>query len=81
MSSCISSGWCSTACRWTRLLSVALRAELTRLIAQGGMQPRVMGGAPRMVADPITIETGCSPLQMGVQLARSLYGGIARPAK
>ena len=64
-----------------RLLGAALRAELTRLIAQGGVQSSLPGVEPRMTAAPIAIGAGCGPLQMGVQLARSVYGGIGKPGK
>ena len=64
-----------------RLLREAMRAELTRLIAEGGIAAPVSGLAPRIAAEPIALGAGCGPLQMGVQLARSVYGGIGKPAK
>lgn len=61
------------------LVQAAVEAELSRLLAQGGLgQELSSGGAvPSVPAESIRLEGG-SPAQMGRQIARSVYGGMNR---
>jgi hypothetical protein len=61
------------------IVKAAVEAELTRLVAEGGLGPELASGGavPSITADSIE-HSGGSPTQMGQQIARSLYGGIGR---
>lgn len=61
------------------LVQAAVEAELSRLLAQGGLGPQLAAGGavPSVPAEGIRFEGG-SPAQMGRQIARSVYGGMNR---
>lgn len=61
------------------LVQAAVEAELSRLLAKGGLGPELAsGGAVSSVpAGSIRLEGG-SPARMGRQIARSVYEGISR---
>lgn len=61
-----------------RLLQASVETELTRLLTAGGLPAGLAQGIalPRLSASGIRI-TGNNPVQMGRQIAHSVYGGIA----
>lgn len=60
------------------LLRQALQTELTRLLATGGLSRDFAGGlaVPRISTPGISLATDIHPVQLGRQIARSVYGGI-----
>jgi len=60
-------------------VGAAARAELARLIAEGGVHPELAGGGarPRLRA-PAVVDAGAPPAELGAQIARAVYGGIGR---
>ena len=60
-------------------LDVALRAELTRLIAAEGINPSLQQGGAynRLAAGNVQFSPGQSPDVMGQHIAQSVYRGIA----
>jgi hypothetical protein len=60
-------------------VKAAVEAELSRLLAEGGIDRGLaLGGAvPSVSADSIKLAGG-GPAQVGMQIARSVYGGIGR---
>jgi hypothetical protein len=60
-------------------VKAAVEAELSRLLAEGGIgRELALGGAvPSVPADSIRLAGG-GPAQVGKQIARSVYGGIGR---
>ena len=60
------------------LLQEALQAELTRLLATGGLSDGLTRGIalPRISAGGIQLTSDHDPVQMGQQIAQSVYGGI-----
>ena len=61
------------------LVQAAVQAELSRLLAQGGLGPELAAGGavPSVPAESIRLGGG-SPAQMGRQIARSVYGGMSK---
>jgi hypothetical protein len=59
-------------------LQAAVTAELTRMLAEGGLTPDLtVGGALTFVrANDLQIPTGDNPTQLGNQIAQSVYSGI-----
>ncbi len=57
-------------------LGMAVETELTRLLAEGGLAEAWQAGAamPRLAAGPVSL-TG-SPADLGVGIARAVYGGL-----
>jgi hypothetical protein len=62
------------------LLQAAVKAELTRLLARGGLSDALQsGGALYNVRSPgIQLANEGSPLQLGEQIAGAVYGGLRR---
>ncbi len=59
------------------LLQSVVTTELTRLLTKGGILPDLARGValPRISANSIQV-TGNDPVQLGQQIAQSVYGGI-----
>jgi hypothetical protein len=60
-------------------VKAALEAELSRLISERGISSGLMatGAVPSVSADSIQTARGAAPANIGRQIARSVYGGIA----
>jgi len=60
------------------LLQQAFETELARLLAAGGPVPGLLSGGavPSMPAEGIPLESENSATRLGVQIARSVYGGL-----
>lgn len=61
-------------------LRAAVQAELARLIAADGLAQGLMSGGatPRLQAGEIRVSAGSSSRHLGQQIARAVYGGLAR---
>jgi len=61
-------------------LQAALQAELGRLLAQGGVSPSLAaGGAMQSLrAGGFQMSAERHPTRLGRQIARAVYGGLAR---
>ena len=61
-----------------QLLQVAVEAELTRLLSEGGLAaPLQAGGALHgIAASGIWLQRGDGPAALGRQIASAVYGGI-----
>ncbi len=59
-------------------LRAALQAELTRLLAVGGLDPALMAGGaqPTRASAALDTEVGATPDALGADLARSIYAGL-----
>lgn len=59
-------------------VQAAVEAELSRLLAQGGLGPELAAGGavPSVPAESIRLEGG-GPGEMGTQIARSVYEGLS----
>lgn len=57
----------------------SVEAELTRLLANGGLSPTLKAGAAlgHMRADPIHLGGGNNPTDLGQQIGQSVYEGIS----
>lgn len=61
-------------------LSVAVEAELTRLIESAGL-PLTNGlSVPRVAAPGITLDSGAAPGAVGTQVAGSLFSSLSQRA-
>jgi hypothetical protein len=62
------------------LLHAALCAELTRLIATGGMQATLAAGAalPHLGGTALTLPANADAGEAGTSIAASIYGGMGR---
>lgn len=62
------------------LLQATVETELTRLLADGGVSPSLTAGSalPHVSANAIQLADGNDPVQMGRQIAQSVYGGIGK---
>jgi len=60
-----------------QLLQASMEAELTRLLTDGGLSSNLAQGTalPRLPAKGIQM-TSSNPMQIGRQIAQSVYGGI-----
>jgi hypothetical protein len=60
------------------LLQASVEAELGRLLMENGLSAELMAGGamPSISAGGMQLTPGLSPVQMGQQIARSVYGGI-----
>jgi hypothetical protein len=63
------------------LLRAAVEGELTRLLSEGGLASRLADGEvqPHLPGGEISLPPGGSstdPVQLGVQIAQVVYGGI-----
>ncbi|HEV8580955.1 MAG TPA: hypothetical protein VGX68_17955 [Thermoanaerobaculia bacterium] len=58
----------------------ALQEELGRLLAEGGIEGSLAAGGmvPSVRADGFAMSGDGSPVSLGQQIARSVYGGIVR---
>ena len=61
-------------------VKVAVEAELSRLLAEGGLAPALQGAGAlaRIRANPVSIGKDTSPKALGEQIAYSVYGGIGK---
>ncbi|SHG51573.1 hypothetical protein [Massilia sp. CF038] len=61
------------------LLQASVEAELSRLLSEGGVGAGLARGAllSQLDGPPIEITAGADPVQLGRQIAQSVYGGIA----
>lgn len=61
-------------------LQAAVEAELGRLLAEGGISADLAAGTmvPSVRADGFEMSGQGSPVQLGRQIARSVYGGIGK---
>jgi len=59
-------------------LQAAIESELARLIAAGGISPELTRGiaVPSVRAPQMALAPDARPAQLGVQIARSVYGGV-----
>jgi hypothetical protein len=59
-------------------LQAAIEAELTRLIAAGGISPELARGiaVPSVPAPPMTVAADEKPSRMGTAIAGAVYGSI-----
>lgn len=59
------------------LLQTSLTAELTRLLNEGGIAPQLTGGIALSRLSTSEVQwSGDNPVQLGQQIAQSVYGGI-----
>ena len=61
-------------------LQAAVEAELGRLLAEGGIGDGLAGGGavPAVRAEGFALSADGSPVSLGQQIARSVYGGIGK---
>lgn len=61
-------------------LQDALETELGRLLAQGGIPGELAAGGalPSLRANGFEMSSGRDPVQLGQQIARSVYGGLGQ---
>ncbi|MFZ4859037.1 MAG: hypothetical protein ACOYL3_21890 [Desulfuromonadaceae bacterium] len=59
-------------------VKVAVEAELTRLLTEGGLAAGLEGGGAisNITAHPMRISGDASPADLGQEIARVVYGGI-----
>jgi len=59
-------------------VKAALEAELTRLLAAGGLRADLAAGGavPSVQAPPISSARGVSSTQLGTRIAQAVHGGI-----
>jgi hypothetical protein len=64
--------------RESREVVAGVEGGLTRLLAQGGVDPRLLDGAvvPRLTAPDIRLQAGLEPLALSRRVAGALYRGI-----
>ena len=62
------------------LLQASVKAELGRLVLEGGVSPGITNGGavPQVNAKRIQLGASNNPVQLGRQIARSVYGGIGK---
>lgn len=62
------------------VLQAALEGELSRLLTERGLSPGLAQGVavPRLSAGDMQIPGASSPIELGRQIAQSVYGGIGR---
>ncbi len=62
------------------LLQAAVETELARLLTKGGLASLLTGGGAlhRASANPIQLNSGTDPVDLGRQIAGSVYGGIGK---
>ena len=60
------------------LLQASVEAELGRLVMEGGVSRGLTSGGavPQVAATGIQLSTSNNPIQLGQQIARSVYGGL-----
>jgi hypothetical protein len=59
-------------------VQAAVEAELTRLLSENGLAShfKTGGAVPRLDASAMHLTASSSPIQMGTQIARSVYSGM-----
>ncbi len=64
------------------VLHAAFERELTRLLAERGLNQTLANGAavPSINVGNIQVGAGLPPANLGVQIAQSVYGGIGKTA-
>jgi hypothetical protein len=62
------------------LLQASVEAELARLLAEGGVSPRLAAGGalPQVFAKSIQWTNDSDVVGLGGQIAQSVYGGIGK---
>jgi len=62
------------------LVQAAVATELTRLLTAGGLSQALTGGGAlhRVSANAIQLNSGAGPVDLGRQIAGSVYGGIGK---
>ena len=63
-----------------RAVSMAVEAELTRLIAAGGLSRSHGISVPRLSAPGVTLGPGATPAAIGTEIAGALFSGLSQPA-
>jgi len=60
------------------LLQATVEAELRRLLTVGGLNPALLAGgaSPSLRVNAMQLPGNNDPVQLGQQVARSVYGGI-----
>ena len=60
------------------MVKAAVQAELSRLLAEGGVESGLKSGGafPNMPARPIQVSEEIQPNRLGRQIARTVYGSI-----
>ena len=60
-------------------VKAAVEAELSRLLAEGGVESGLLSGGafPNMPSRPIQVSEEIQPNRLGRQIARTVYGSIA----
>jgi len=60
------------------VLQASVETELTRLLTEGGLSPNLAQGTalPRMSTNGLQLTDGNNPMQLGQQIAQSVYKGI-----
>lgn len=63
-----------------KVLQATIQEELLSLIKDQGFEGELLGGGARpfLAADGIQLERGYSPIQLGRQIAQSIYGGLKK---
>ncbi|MEK9141330.1 MAG: hypothetical protein AAB308_09780 [Nitrospirota bacterium] len=59
-------------------LQAAVEGELSRLLTEGGVSSSLVQGVavPRLSAHDMQLTRTSSPIELGQQIAQSVYGGI-----
>ena len=62
------------------VVQMAVEAELTRLLMQGGLSPELTANTalPARAGAALPMQDGATPAEMGHGIARAVYGGIGR---
>jgi hypothetical protein len=61
-------------------VQAAVEAELVRLLVHGGIAPSLQAGGalPSVHADTMPLTAQSTPVQMGQQIAHSVYAGMGK---
>lgn len=62
------------------MLQASVETELARLMTRGGVATRLTGGGtlPRIASPAIKLNGSGSPIELGRQIASSVYSGIGK---
>lgn len=65
------------------VLQEAVTAELTRLLAEGGLSPAFLSGGavPSLRTGNIQLSGDSQPTQLGTHVAQAVYGGLGPTAE
>jgi hypothetical protein len=60
------------------IVQEAFKAELARLLAEGGLEPELATGiaVPGLAAEEVQVSPGDGPGAIGQRIARAVYGGL-----